>query len=279
MRFTISRLTNAVLLCACVGVVSARASEVIPAKPQDYPIALKGATIHPVSGPEIANGTLIFADGKIAALGADTPIPEGTETIDVTGKQLYPGLINANSMLGLSEISAVRATLDFEETSEINPNASAITSINPDSELIPVARSNGILTALVAPEGGLISGQSAVIRLDGWTPQDLTVRAPAAMHLRWPKMEIDRRPRAPKKPEDQEKDIDKALKRIRDSFQLARAYAAAKKSPVPGFQSDLRWEALAQVVDGTLPLFVHADSVEQIESALAWAKNEGLKFT
>ena len=162
-------------------------------QPQARAIALKGATIHPVSGPDIASGTIVFENGKITALGPDVAIPAGAEVIDVTGKHIYPGLISANSVLGLIEIGAVRATVDVAESGAINPNVRAITSINPDSELIPVARGNGILSALSVPEGGLISGQSAVLRMEGWTPEEMTVLSPAAMHLRWPEMTIDRR--------------------------------------------------------------------------------------
>ena len=176
------------------------------------------------------------------------------------------------------EIGAVRATVDVEETGAINPNVRSITSVNPDSELIPVARSAGVLTALSVPEGGIISGQSAVLRLDGWTPDEMTVLSPAAMHLRWPNLTIDRRPRARKSPKDQQKEIEKAQKQIRDAFQIARAYWQARKNPGPDFKSDLRWEALMPVFDGKLPLFVHASALAQIQAALAWAKEMQLKI-
>src|SRR2546428_9726247 len=175
-----------------------QASENVPAKPQLKPVALKGATIHPVSGPEIPSSTILFDKGKITAIGADVPIAKGTDVIDLSGKDIYPGFISANSVLGLMEVGAARATLDVSESGTINANVRAVTSINPDSELIPVARSNGILTAHVVPEGGLVSGQSAVIRLDGWTLEELTVRSPAAMHVRWPDLTINRDVRAPK---------------------------------------------------------------------------------
>ena len=257
---------------------NAPASDNIPAPSQARPIALKGATIHPVSGPEIPSGTIVFDKGKITAVGADVPIPEGAEVIDASGKHIYPGLISANSVLGLIEIGAARATVDIEESGMINPNVRAAASINPDSELIPVARSNGILTAHAVPEGGIVSGQSAVIRMDGWTPEDMTVRSPAAMHLRWPDLTINRNPRSHKSVKDQQKDIDKAVKQIRDSFQTARSYWQARKSGTPGFKSDLRWEALMPVFDGKLPLFVHANTVAQIEAVLAWAKEAQLKI-
>jgi imidazolonepropionase-like amidohydrolase len=198
--------------------------------------------------------------------------------IDATGKHVYPGLISANSVLGMTEISAVRSTVDVEEVGAINPNASSVTGINPDSELLPVTRSNGILTAHAVPEGGLISGTSVVLRMDGWTPEEMTVRAPTAMHLRWPELKINRDPRAQKSVEDQQKDIDKAQKAIRDAFQIARSYWQARKAPTPDFKNDLRWEALMPVFDGKLPLFVHAETLAQMEAALAWAKEAQLKI-
>ncbi|MGZ5022823.1 MAG: amidohydrolase family protein, partial [Chthoniobacterales bacterium] len=268
-----------ILLATLLSLTSAFASNEIPAPPQSKPIALKGATIHPVSGPDISLGTIVFEHGKIVSLGADVSVPAGAEVIDVTGKHIYPGLISADTVLGLTEISAVRATVDFAEAGTINPNARAATSINPDSELFPVARSNGILTALSVPEGGLLSGQSAILRMDGWTPEEMTVRSPAAMHLRWPEMKLNRDPHAPKSVEDQQKDIDKNLKTIRDSFEIARSYWQAKKSPAPDFKADQRWEAMLPIFDGKLPLFVHANSVAQIEAALAWAKEAQLKIT
>jgi imidazolonepropionase-like amidohydrolase len=256
----------------------ARASDTLPAPPQAKPIAIKGATIHPVSGPDIPSGTIVFENGKITAIGADAAIPSGAEVIDGAGKHVYPGLINANTVLGLVEIGAVRATVDIEESGAINPNVRSITSVNPDSELIPVARAAGVLTALSVPEGGLISGQSAVLRLDGWTPEEMTVVSPAAMHLRWPNLTIDRNPRARKTVKDQLKEMEKAQKQIRDAFQIARSYWQARKNPAPDFKSDLRWEALMPVFDGKMPLFVHASSLAQIQAALAWSKEMQLKI-
>jgi imidazolonepropionase-like amidohydrolase len=269
-------------LLIAVGILAllaaARASDTIPAPPQTKPVAIKGATIHPVSGPDIPNGTIVFENGKITAIGADAAVPPGAEVIDANGKHVYPGLINANTVLGLVEIGAVRATVDVEEAGAINPNVRSITSVNPDSELIPVARAAGVLTALSVPEGGIISGQSAVLRLEGWTPEEMTVLSPAAMHLRWPNLTIDRRPRARKSVKDQQKEIDKAQKQIRDAFHVARAYWQSRKNPGPDFKTDLRWEALMPVFEGKLPLFVHASSLAQIQAALAWAKEMQLKI-
>ena len=257
---------------------SLNASDTIPAPPQAKPIAIKGATIHPVSGPDIPNGTIVFENGKITAIGADAAVPSGADVIEANGKHVYPGLINANTVLGLVEIGAVRSTVDVEEVGALNPNVRSITSVNPDSELIPVARAAGVLTALSVPEGGIISGQSAVLRLEGWTPEEMTVLSPAAMHLGWPNLTIDRRLRARKSVKDQQKEIEKAQKQIREAFATARAYWQTRKNPGPDFKTDLRWEAMMPVFDGKLPLFIHASTLAQIEAALAWSKEMQLKF-
>src|SRR5256714_10632222 len=226
-------MIRAIFLLAFALLGNANASDTMPAQPQQKPIGIKGETFHPVTGRDIPAGTIVFENGKITAIGVDAAIPPGAEVIDATGKHVYPGLINANTVLGLVEIGAVRATVDVEESGAINPNVRSITSVNPDSELIPVARSAGVLTALSVPEGGIISGQSAVLRLDGWTPDEMTVLSPAAMHLRWPNLTIDRRPRARKSVKDQQKEIEKAQKQIRDVFQTARAYWQAPKNSGP----------------------------------------------
>ncbi len=271
-------LATTVVTIFGIAVATILASDVIPAPPQTKPIAITGATIHPVSGPDIPSGTIVFDRAKIIAVAADAAIPVGAEVVDAAGKHVYPGLVSANSVLGLTEISAVRSTVDVEEVGAINPNASSVTSINPDSELLAVARSNGILTALAVPEGGSLSGSSVVLRMDGWTPEEMTIRAPVAVHLRWPNLKINRDPRAPKSVEDQQKEIDKAQKTIRDAFEIARSYWNARKTPAADFRSDLRWEALMPVFDGKLPLFVHAESLAQMEAALAWAKEAKLKI-
>src|SRR5262245_49380389 len=145
----------------------ASASDQVPAKNQDHPIALVGATIHPVVGQVMEGGSILFDKGKIVAVGRPATFPQGTEVIDVKGKHIYPGLISGDTFLGLVEISAVRASRDRTETGQINPNVRAEAAVNPETELIPVTRANGITMFVSSPSGGLISGTSAVIMSDG----------------------------------------------------------------------------------------------------------------
>ena len=138
------------------------------------PILIEGGTIHPVSGPSFV-GSLLFDKGRIAAIGKKLEAPADAEKIDAAGKHIFPGFFDAYSQLGLTEINAVRATRDLSESGRINPNIRALVAVNPDSELIPVTRANGILLTLTAPSGGLVSGLASIIQLDGWTWEDMAL--------------------------------------------------------------------------------------------------------
>lgn len=245
-------------------------------------IALVGGTVHPVSGPDIAKGTVVMADGKIAAVGANVPVPAGAKVIDVSGKHVYPTLVPAATNLGLVEISAARATVDTAEIGDVNPDARADVAMNFDSELLPVTRSAGVLVAGVTPTGGIVSGSGAAMKLDGWTREDATLRAPAYLTVAWPDLAIDRSPLARFSVRIQEKRRDEALAKLKDVFAEARGYGKARgaegKAGIPRHDFDPRLEALLPAIDGKIPVLVVADRLAQIRAALAWAKDENVKI-
>ncbi|HLB01020.1 MAG TPA: amidohydrolase, partial [Bacteroidota bacterium] len=175
---TTLRIQVLTILCLAFSAGLFAGGSEIPAKKQDHPIVLTGGTIHPVSGPDIVNGMILFDAGKIVSMGTNLQLPPNAERIDVTGKHIYPGLVLAASTTGLMEIGAVRATRDVSETGSVNPNIRAEVAVNPESEIIPVTRANGITVAVTMPGGGVISGTAAAIELDGWTWEDMTLRAP-----------------------------------------------------------------------------------------------------
>lgn len=272
------------VVCCLLFVVhcSSFASDPIPAKKQDHPIALVGGTVHPITGADIPNGTILFEKGKITAIGSDIALPSGTEKIDATGKHIYPGIINANSTLGLTEIEAVRATNDYAEVGDINPNVRSEIAVNPESELIPTVRANGVLVANVMPQGGLISGRSSAIMMDGWTQEDVVLKAPIGLVVNWPWMRISRSPWVGKSEEEQKKERDKRLKLLRDAFDDARAYMVAKNAEtskgIPYHATDVRWEAMIPVLERKIPVLVNANEMEQIEAAVQWAKDENVRL-
>ncbi|CUU04674.1 Imidazolonepropionase [Candidatus Thermokryptus mobilis] len=259
-------------------------SDIIPGKPQEKPIALVGGTIHTVTKGTIENGVVLFDKGKIVAVGREINIPKDAEVIDVKGKHIYPGLINAFTTIGLIEIGAVRATRDVTEVGLVNPNVRAEIAFNPDSEHPPVTRSNGITMALVVPTGELIAGQSALMMLDGWTWEEMTLKAPVGLHIYWPRMTLPSRGFmfVRRSPEELKKEVETRLNLIRETFQKARAYKKAKESEiqkgVPYHDTDLKYEAMIPVLEGKVPVFIHANSSKEILSAIEWAESEGLKI-
>ncbi|MCA9123683.1 MAG: amidohydrolase family protein [Planctomycetaceae bacterium] len=254
------------------------ASPEIPGEAVEQPIAVIGATVHPIAGPAVENATLLIRKGKIASVGLKVKVPEGATTIDAAGKHVYPGLFDAYTDMGLVEVNAVRASVDERETGSINPNVKSWVSVNPDSEIIPVTRSNGVLLALSAPSGGLISGQSAVLQLDGWTWDDLAVRTGVGVHVAWPRMSPSIDWESDQSAKDQMESRDKTLRQLRQAFDDARAYAKARNADPSGHPVDLRWEAMLPVLDREVPLVVDADDIQQIQSAVAFCEQQKVKL-
>jgi imidazolonepropionase-like amidohydrolase len=273
----IYRLLCAVALLA-LPTITLWAHPQIPGAPQTHPIALVDVAIHPVNGAEIARGTVLFDQGKLVAIGETVELPEEAESISLPGKHVYPGLFDAYTQMGLVEFPSVRATIDERETGTINPNAAAQVAINPDSELIPVARSNGILTVLSAPIGGLISGTSAVVQLDGWTWEEMTLKAPVGTQVNWPKWVPVFTWLTPSTEQVQSERREKALADLQQALADARAYDQARQVDPQKHPRDARWEALARLTRGEVPLIVEADELQQIQSAVAFSQREGLKL-
>src|SRR5918995_5145835 len=128
--------------------------------------AIRNARIVTVSGPDIENGTVVIRDGKIEAVGTNVSVPSGAQTIDGTGLSVYPGMIDAGTNMGLVEVpQGASGTVDTSEVGDLNPNAKAITAVNPHSAHIAVTRVEGVTNTVTAPTGGLISGQATLINL------------------------------------------------------------------------------------------------------------------
>lgn len=243
------------------------------APPQQRGIVIEAATIHPVSGPVIERGWIYFDEGVIRLLGeGETPdLPGDPMRIDGAGQHVYPGLVAAVTTIGLVEIGQVPATRDESETGDITPEVRAAVAVNPDSTVIPVTRSNGVLAAGVFPTGGLIPGRASVMAFEGWTWEEMAVLPDAGLVVSWPS---SRRSRWSRSSEDTSGE---RRAQIRRAFGDARAYVRAK-SEDPSIPVDLRWEGMRAVLAGDAPVFVRANDVEQIESAVSWARSEGLRL-
>ncbi len=244
-------------------------------------LLLTGATVHTVSGDTLSPGQVLMRDGKVAAVGRTVSAP-GVATLDLRGQHLYPGLILLDSVLGLIEIEAVRATADNTEVGDYTPDVESWVAVNPDSELLPVARANGIACFEPVPKGGTVPGQSGLVAMEGWTSEQRTLKKPLALHLFWPSLDLALKPppRAdvkskPKSLADQAKARRAKVQGMLEFFEEARAYAKAKAAggqagtPLP--ERVPAWEAMLPYVCGELPIMVHADETRQIQAAVEWA--------
>jgi imidazolonepropionase-like amidohydrolase len=268
-----------------LGALPLVAQSTIPNGPGVKPvIAIRNATIVPVSSAPIANGTIVFANGVITAVGRDVEVPTGAKVIDGTGLSVYPGLMDAGSSVGLVEVDSVPGTVDTAELGDFNPNASAIVAVNPHSEVIPVTRVNGVTHVVTVPGGGIVSGQSAVIQLAGWTNDEMALVTPAAMNIRFPRLRS--RPLVDAPDDEAEKERKKGYTRSIDGLRLlfrnAQAYAKAadareKEKSIRRFDRDLTLEALVPVVEGRVPVVMHAELERDIRAALAFADEFKLK--
>jgi imidazolonepropionase-like amidohydrolase len=265
---------------------SAFAQSVIINSPGKKPlVAIRNATIVPVTSGAIPNGTIVFNNGVITAVGANVAIPANATVIDGTGLFVYPGLIDSGSHVGLEEISAVPGTVDTAELGDINPNARAEIAVNPHSNVIPVTRVNGITTVVTEPDGGIISGSSAMIQLAGWTPQEMTIKAPLAMHIHFPRLRnnsFDEVPQDEEAAKEASKNYTKQIDKLRDTFRDAQAYAkaSAARTNHPDLKRndrDVILEALVPVVEGREPVVMHANLERDIRAALKFADEFKLK--
>ena len=241
----------------------------IPAPPQVGPVALTGGDIHTGTGEVITGGTLVFDQGRIVAVGEAVSIPEGARVMDVSGKQVHPGLVLGRTTLGLTEIGRHAESTDLVEFGDINPNIRPQVAFHPASEHLGVAAVHGITTVVAMPAGGIIPGQAAAMMTDGWTWEQMSLQAPLGMVVNWPGGR-DEEARA------------KAMERLQQAFDQARRYQIASEAGMqtPGkrLQKDVQWEAMLPVLRRELPVFIMANEIDQIQSAVQWAEKEQLRM-
>ena len=250
--------------------------------------ALLGATVHPVSGPVIKDGVVIVSGGKIQAVGGpETVIPASSVSMDLKGYDIWPGLIDPGSSLGLFEIGSLRETQDSADSARFQPELRTSAALHPDSELIAVTRANGVLNAFAEPTGGVISGQGCVIGLDGWVPKEMVVLDKAALHVNIPGYVPPTPPDAPRPafgpPEagDPRQRRKEQIEEIKEEFHRAKAYDVIRKEahsrnelgPIP----DPRLDALAPYALGLKPVIFQAEHRVEILDALKIAKDLKLK--
>lgn len=272
----IKKYLSLALILGSFGMLKAQPT-VYPAKSQEKAIAIQGATIHIGNGKVIDQGTLVFEGGKITYVGnGNTGIPAGAETIDATGKHLYPGFIAPNTNLGLVDITSVRATVDFAEMGDNNAHVRSLVAYNADSKVINTLRFNGVLLAQITPEGGLISGQSSVVQLDAWNWEDAAYKVDEGIHIQWPVVRFGRGGfggGGQGGAGAQSDRVQKEIALLEDFLYEAKGYADLDKEETV----NARLAAFKPVFKGERKLYVHADKAKDIIAAVSMLKRLGVK--
>lgn len=253
---------------------------------------IRNATVHPVSGPRLENASVLVLDGKIAEVGAKVAAPKTrVRIIEGKGLHVYPGMIDAATVVGIADVGSVRETQDTGELGQFNPQLRPLIAVNPESEHIPVTRANGITTVALLPVTGggrggggpVIGGQLSLAHLNGWTWEEMEVRRSAAMHLAFPAIsavsfdpttfQVTRGNFSTAKQQR-----DQQLQDLEQFFEQARRYQTAKKAGGSEWRTDLKFEAMLPVLEGKLPLFVSAAREREIREAVAFAEKQKVRL-
>ena len=271
-------------------------------------VFIRGVDVYPVTGPEMKGVSVLVQDGKIADIGARVIAPKGVKIVDGKGLRLYPGMIDSNTQLGLSEISSERVTVDTGELGEFMPQLKALSAVNPESEHFGVVRANGITSVMTFPAAGgrggrgggggqYISGQAALIHMDGWTWEDMEIKRDAAVQLLFPSIamrggrgglaNVDFADEiallfgggsAAGTYTEAKRNYETQVEKVTDFFDSARHYQKERTANLPGFKRDLKYEAMLPVLEGKVPVAVPASRERAIHDAVAFAEREHIKI-
>ncbi len=240
-------------------------------------IALLNGIAHIGNGKVIEGSLVVINNDKIETVsetrGLKLDFRSFDTVIDLSGKHIYPGIINTNNVLGLHDAEAVRATVDFHEVGNINPHVRALIAYNTDNLIIPTIKTNGILYTQVTPRGGLISGSSSVMALEGWNWEDAVIRSDDGIHVNFPRMITQKWTEEEGLSRTANKKYTDELNYLTKFFNDAEAYC--KTTEVT--EKNLRFESMRSVLNGSANLYIHTDKAKDILSAIQFAKKFGIK--
>lgn len=269
----IATLLFTTLMGRCIISVSGQT----PAKPNKKSILILNGTAHIGNGQLIENSAIGIKNNQLVLVGNASQrniiLSEWDTIIDAKQKHIYPGFISTNTTIGLTEIDAVRASLDFNEIGEYNPNVRALVAFNTDSKIIPTVRSNGVLIAQSVPKGGIIAGKSSIFNLDGWNWEDAVLTKDDGIWLEWPKDYTYQQTDDGNWEYGKNKQHDKQVDELNTFFKKAKAYHTTKEK----IEIDVRLEALKEIFTGNKNLYIIAQRTNEILEAISFIKLHAIK--
>ena len=235
-------------------------------------IALLNGIAHIGNGQVIEGSLVVIKDNKLESVmstkGLKLNYRSYDTVIDISGKHVYPAIINCNNILGLHDAEAVRATVDFAEVGTLNPHIRALIAYNTDNLIVPTIKTNGILYTQVTPRGGLISGASSVMALEGWNWEDAVLKADDGIHINFPRMNTVRWSEEEGVSRSVNKKYQEELNQLESFFTDAVAYCNSGKVT----ETNLRLESMRQVLNGRANLYLHADKAKDLIAAINFAR-------
>jgi imidazolonepropionase-like amidohydrolase len=269
------KLIYSILFVVFVCNISTYAQNPSVSKKQEGVLIINNAKIFIGNGKEIQNGSIIVENGLIKSVGEAVNPKEypNARIINSLGKSIYPGIISPNNALGLTEIEAVRTTSDFQEIGQFNPNIRTLIAYNTDSEVIPTVRGNGVLITQATPEGGIISGRSSIMNLDGWNYEDAALKKDDGLWLNWPSkiissFDFSTFSREKKKNEN----YDNQINEINTYFNFAKADKGTKTS------ENLKYQAVSSILSSGARLYIRFDTDKEALDAISFIKKYEIKF-
>jgi len=251
----------------------------VPAPVKKYPnkVLIIGGTAHLGNGEVIENSAIAFENGRFNFVKKKTrgKINESSygQVIRLTTEHIYPGFILPNNTLGITEIDAVRASRDYDDVGQYNPNIKSAVAYNPESKIIYTVRNNGVFITQVTPRGGVISGASSIMRLDAWNYEDAAIKMVDGFHLNWPTRFRGGGVWYSAKPIKKSANTDKRILSITDFFKAAKAYSLTE-NPV---ETNLKYESLKPLFTGETTLFVHCNMSKEILQVIHFKKELNIK--
>lgn len=235
----------------------------------DSSILLVNGFVHVGNGQVIESAIIGIRSGKLTLVKnalAYTYKKEDWDTIiDLQGKQVYPGFVAPNCILGLTEIETIKASNDFHEMGSFNPHIRSQIAFNTESKVIATIKTNGVLLTQATPRGEVISGTSSVMFTQGWNWEDATAKMDDGVHVNWPQDYTRGR---------KNEQYDSIKHEIATFFEGAKAYSLATTPQ----QKDVRFEAMRACFTGTKRVYFHANHILQLLDIIDFAKQYNIAF-
>lgn len=258
-------------ILALIGILSVLLGQ---GQEENRSVIFTGGQIFTAAGKTFENGAIGVKADTISFVGkaSDANFSHYSRVEELQGRHIYPGLIATNTTLGLTEIFAVRATRDYREVGDMNPNVRSIIAYNAESDITSTVLENGVLFAQICPRGGTISGTSSVVKLQGWNWEDAVYEINEGIHMGWPRMFKRKGERDDPREYEADEKYQERINELKSFFASAKAYS---QSNYP-LERDLRLEAMKGIFDGTKRLYIEADFIKEIREVVAFKRELNL---